>query len=361
MDYQYYVQVIAGNYLQNVMDAPVDMEVHERFRCGLEEKQFQEGFAALLTLIRKLYFDISTEPGRFGMLLKEVAEINAKNTDYTNSGTSFLRVPNLLFLLGLRSELQSDFTLLIDSGTAASDAKVLKVTGMPLLLSVFENYGFRVAGLNKTMKAGEMISVSYPDNPALTVALKAMAGALLELNKGDIRKSKNYFYMMHYGLLEGEKVKEPKLTVESIYRALDHERGEIASSLHERVADITKQKIRMGGFMRNDWSCVYTGIKNKKVLMSLQVDQEKLSVKLNLLHIGEYISLVEELPMSIQEAIRINGWDCRYCNPGCSGGILFKMGNTEYNKCRCGSFVFEDLSKADVSSCLVLLNKEVTY
>ncbi len=128
--------------------------------------------------------------------------------------------------------------------------------------------------MQKTVKKEDLITVSYIDNRALVVALKAMADALLELNKGNIRQSKNYFYMMHSGILENEKVKEPKLTVESIYHAVDSEKARIAAALHEFVAGETRQTLRMGGFMRNDWSCVYTSKKTKKVLMSFLVEQE---------------------------------------------------------------------------------------
>lgn len=361
MKKQYYVQVIAENYLKNVVDDPVSMKVHDKFLYGLDQEQFKEGFLTLLSLIRSLYSDVMHDPGSFGMLLKENVDINEKNTDYTNSNASFLRIPNLLLILGAKAELQSDMTLTIDAGILSSEAKIVKITGLPLLLSKLRDYGFDINGLNKTIKTGEILSVSYIDNRALTVVLRAMANALLEMNNGDIKKQKNYFYMMHNGILENEKVKEPKLTVASIYHALDPIRRESAAALHEMAANVTKQGVRMGGLMRNDWSCVYTGNRNKKVLMSIQVNQEKLSAKLNLHHISQFMSLVAEQPKKIQDSIRTNGWDCGYCNPSCAGGFLFEMDGKTYNKCRCGSFVFEDLTREDIVSCQELIKQEISY
>ena len=359
MEKQFYINVIAENYLKNVIDDPDSMKVHDRFLHGLDQKQFKEGFLTLLSLVRNIYSDVAHDPSSFGMLLKDNIDINAKNTDYTNSNASFLRVPNLLFVLGARAELQPDMALTVNGGVLSSSAKELKITGLPFLLSKLREYGFDIKGMENTIKKDDVISFSYGNNIALTAVLKAMADAVLELNNGDIKKQRNYFYMMHNGILEGEKVKEPKLTVKSIYHALDSLRSESAAALHESVADVTKQAVRMGGFMRNDWSCVYTNIKNKKVLMSLQVNQEKLSAKLNLQHISQYMPLVIEQPNKIQETIRSNGWDCGHCNPGCSGGFSFEMDGKAYNKCRCGSFVFEDITMEDVQSCRKLLSQEL--
>lgn len=361
MDKQYYIQVIAENYLKNVIDDPDSMTVHDKFLHGLDQKQFKEGFLTLLSFVRSLYSDIARDPAGFGMLLKDNIDHDAKNTDYTNSNASFLRIPNLLLILGARAELQPDLSLTIDGGVLSSAAKELKITGLPLLLSKLREYGFEIKGLEKNIRTDVIISVSYPDNHALTVVLKAMADALLEMNKGDIKKQKNYFYMMHNGILEGEKVKEPKLTVKSIYHALDPLKSEYASELHDSVASETKQAVRMGGFMRNDWSCVYTSIKNKKVLMSLHINQDALSVKLNLQHISQYMPLVVEQPVKITESVRLNGWDCGHCNSGCAGGFSFEMEGKAYNKCRCGSFVFEDLTMEDVISCKRLINQELLY
>ncbi|MDF2845548.1 MAG: hypothetical protein K0R00_3974 [Herbinix sp.] len=361
MDKQYYIQVIAENYLKNVVDDPVSMKVHDKFLYGLDLEQFKDGFIALLSLVRNLYSDVASDPGSFNMLLKDNVIFDAKNTDYTNSNASLLRIPHLLFILGAKAELQPDMTLRVDGGALSSTAKELKITGLPFLLNKLSEYGLEIMGAEKSIRSGEVISVSYPDNRALLVALKAMAEALLEMNKGDIRKQKNHFYMMHYGILENEKVKEPKLTVESIYHALDTVRRESASILHESIANVTKQAVRMGGFMRNDWSCVYTSNKNKKVLMSLQVNHDVLSAKLNLQNIGQYMPLVEEQPEKIRESIRSNGWDCGHCNHGCSGGFSFKMDGQAYNKCRCGAFLFPDITMEDVKSFETLLSQELLY
>lgn len=359
MNKQYYVQEIAGNYLKNIVDDPAVMKIDPVYLHGAEKEAFQQGYTALLALARSLYADIARDPASFGMLLKEYVEPDAKNTDYTNSNNSFLRVPNLLLAIGLSGECQPDISLAIDGCIFLATTKELKITNMPVLLGKLREYGFEIDGFGKTVKAGDKLHVSYPDSRHLVFALKSMADAMLQLNKGDIKKSKNYFYMLHGGLLESETVKAPKLTISSLCHALDSDRSQTAQFLHEAVAASSKAAIKMGGFMRNDWSCVYTGTKNKRVLMTLHVNQDKLSAKLNLQHIGQYIDKITDYPEAVRDTIRNSGWECGHCQSGCSGGFAFEMEAQAYNKCRCGSFLFEDVSADTSAYCKQLLTLEL--
>jgi len=357
---KYYVQTIARNYLKNILAVPTSLNIHERFLYGLDNEQFKEGFTTLVTLIEQLYSDVVSNPVDFGMSLKEANEENAKNADYTNSNASFLRIPNLLAVIGAFSTLESDKSLNIDGGILTSEAKKLKLSAVPFLLNKLKDYGFEISDFGKSLKTGEMIAISYPDNRFLLVTLKAISEAHVALNKGDIRNPKHsFFYMMHSGLLENEIVKEPKLTIENFLHTLTPEQREQAELLHEAAINISRYKIRMGGFMRNDWACTYTDIKSKKVLMTLHVNQSSFSAKLNLQYIGKYISLVNEMPDRIKDTITDTGWDCGSCNPRCAGGFAFELNGKAYNKCHCGSFMFHDINDESIEYCKQLLSKEI--
>jgi hypothetical protein len=354
----YYVQVIAGNYLKNMNVEPKTMTIHPRFLFGIDKVEFQEGFHALWQLVCRLYTEIAQEPSAFGMLLKENTVANAKNSNYTRSNASFVRVPNLLFAMGAVGTLQPDMTLVLEGEKLLSAAKGLKITALPFLLKQLSNYGFELAG---EITDGAIVSVSYPDNRFLPAALKAMADAQLRLNRGDIKKLKNYFYMLHSGLLEKETVKAPKLTFDMVLRTLDDERRKTAAVLHETISAKSKAGIRMGGFMRNDWSCVYTARKSKKVIMSLNTEQDGLSAKLNLQHIGKYINTVMTYPEHIRQVIQSSGWECGHCHDSCAGGFAFEMEGRAYNKCRCGAFLFNEITAEQLPFCQELLIKELAY
>jgi len=360
MDKKYCVQVIANNYLKNVAANAAVFNVHEKFLQGLDKDEFTKGLCSLLSLTRQLYSDISINPADFGMRLKVIEDIDATTTDYTNSNASFLRIPNLLYILGISSVLESDGALTIDCNNLLTNAKTLKITGLPILLAKLREYGFDVSDFGKAPKAGEALQVAYMDCRYLTAALKAIASALYELTKGDLRNSKNdYFYMMHPALLENEAVKEPKLTIDTLYNTLDETQRSYAAGLHKFVEDGTKHSIRKGQLMRNEWTCTYTSKKNKKVLMSLQVKQNKLSVKLNLQNIDQYITVITNMPEKIQNAIVSGGWECGGCNPRCSGGFAFEMDGKAFNKCHCGSFVFGGVADEDFPHFQELLKHEL--
>lgn len=356
---QTYVQQIARNYLNNVVDDPKDMQAHPSFLRGLDADEFREGFLALLRLVRGLYASVADDPAGFGMLLREDVEHNAKNADYTLSNASFIRVPNLLYLLGALGEAGPGHSLAVDGGRLLSAAKELKLTGLPRLLAKLREHGFEITGLGKTVKEGDALTLAYPDSRFLPAALKAMADAQLRLNGGNLKKPRQYFCMVHPGLLEREAVRAPRLAIDDACRALGPESRAVAMAMHGAVSPRCKLAVRMGGLMRNDWSAVYTGIKSKKVLLSLQVEQDRLSAKLNLQHIGDYVDRVMELPGHIRETIRASGWECGRCHEGCAGPFAFTMEGQSYSKCRCGAFVFPGVSNENVPHCLDLLRLEL--
>lgn len=92
--------------------------------------------------------------------------------------------------------------------------------------------------------------------------------------------------------------------------------------------------------------------------MSLMIVQDNLSVKLNLYHIGKYI---DKVPPFITETLKNSGWECGHCNGKCAGGFAFELDGRSYNKCRCGSFLFNNTSSDAVPYCKALLENELSY
>lgn len=356
---QYYVQVIASNYLKNVVEQPTRINVHKAFLHGLEEDEFQSGFCELLSTVRSIYSDIASDPKEFDMLLRENTVPNAKNADYIQSNASFLRVPNLLLLIGYYGELQPDMSVIIAGNKLSSGAKVLKITKLQALMNKLTDYGFEAEGISKTLQDDDVISIGFPQNRFLMPALKSMSEAMAAINNNDLRKAKDLFYMMNYRILENEKPKAPKLTVDYLYHALDEEKRRVAEIFNDFIAQYAKPAVRMGGFSRNDWSCVYTLQANKKVILSLNVEQENLSVKLNLANINRYADSLKQYPEEIREAIKTSGWDCGHCHDSCAGPFSFTYEGRAYSKCRCGSFVFDHINKDKVQYCIELLEKEI--
>ncbi|MBP7175442.1 MAG: hypothetical protein KBA53_04375 [Thermoclostridium sp.] len=356
---QYYVQDIAGNYLKNVVDTPTQLKADKYFLHGADEEELQSGYFELQSVIKSLYKDIMLSPKEFDMLMKENTVPNAKNAEYTQSHASFLRVPNLLLLLGYKGELQSDMTITIHGNTFLNGAKELKITKPQFFLKKLEDYGFETEGASKTIQAGDILKISYPQNRFMLTALTSMAESMMNILGNDLKKQKNHFYMMDYRLMESEKPKEPKLTFEHVHHALTDEQKKLAMSLNHFIVQYAKPVVRMGGLSRNDWTCAYQLNSNKRVILSLIVKQDELSVKLNLEHIRQYIDSVQQYPKEIGEAIKSGGWECGHCHSNCAGAFTFEYEGKTYNKCRCGSFEFAHLKDDTLHYYIELLEKEI--
>ena len=356
---QYYVQDIAENYLKNVVDPPVQLKVDKCYLYGADEEDLQSGYFELLSVIKSLYAGIASNPKEFDMLMKENAVPNAKNAEYTQSHASFLRIPNLLLLLGYKGELQSDMTLTINGNVFLGSAKELKITKPQFLLKKLGDYGFEIEGASKSIQAGDILSVSYPQNRFVLAALTSMAESMMNILDHDLRKAKNHFYIMDYRLLESEKPKEPKFTFDHLHHALTDEQKKFAEKFNQFIAPYAKPVIRMGGLSRNDWACAYHLHSNKRIILSLIVNQDELSVKLNLEHIHQYIDSVQQYPKAIGEAIKFGGWDCGRCHGNCAGAFVFEYEGKPYNKCRCGSFVFDHVKDDTIPYYIELLEKEM--
>lgn len=357
MPLSYYVQEIANNYLRNILGrcGPV----HPAYLRGLEPETFADGFDALTALVKALFSDIAADPSAFGIPLKEIKEDNPKNADYTNSNAGFTRIPHMLYALGLCGSLSPDYSLVCEGESLSATAKALKITGLPFLLKKLGDYGFIAEGAGKAVKPGDRIVLSYPDSPGLTAVLKSLAEAQLAINRGRLNGSKNYFYMLHGGLLANEIPKAPKLTIDDLTRTLDDTQHSVVTAIHAFAAPEAKAAVRMGGFMRNDWSCVYTANKSKRVLLSFHTEQTRLSVKLNLQHIGLFVDKLKNFPAPVLDSLTNSGWECGGCHGSCAGGFAFTYDGRAYNKCRCGSFTFESVSPEILPYCIELLKLEL--
>jgi hypothetical protein len=235
----------------------------------------------------------------------------------------------------------------------------LKITKSQFLLKKLEDYGFETEGASKTIQPGDILSVSYPQNRFVMAALKSMAESMMNILGHDTKKAKNHFYIMDYRLLESEKPKEPKFTFAHMRHALTDEQKKLAERFDRFITQHARPAVRMGGFSRNDWACAYQLLSNKRVILTLIVNQDEFSVKLNLEHLHQYIDNVQRYPREIGEAIKSGGWDCRRCHGNCAGGFAFEYEGKPYNKCRCGSFVFDHLKDDMVQYYLELLDKEI--
>lgn len=356
---EYYVQDIAANYRKNLHEEPGEYKVHASNLYGVDEAEMKSGYGALLELFAQLYADIEGDPAAFSMLLRESLVPDAKNSDYTLSNQSLIRVPNLLFVFGVYGELEAAGSLSIRGDLFHEAIKNLKITKAPALMAQLAAYGLLFEGASKTPGQEGPITLACPDNQFLPAALKATSTAMLAINKGNPKRGKDLFYSLHSGLLTCAPGKAPTLTLEDMCRTISPERGEIARHLDQTVAPYAKRKVTLSGIMRNDWGCVYTLAATGRVLLTLNVNQDVLHVKMNLARLGAYTGLLDECAPPLRASM-LSTWDCGGCNPSCAGGFQFTYQGKAYNKCRGGAFQVPGITADQVEDCIRFLYQEAT-
>ena len=344
---KYFVQEIARNYLRNLPDGTEEFNVHQKHLHGLSEEEFKDGYSALILFMRGLYADIIKDPASFDMPLIDAAT-GDYGVDYSKSHSGFVRIPRLLLAIGLVGTLNMDMTLSINGGEFLKVTKKLLVTAVGTLLQHLADYGFEITGRPNKMNE---ITIGYPDCRVLPAVLSSFAKAHTAATTGMWYKDIEHFYMMTPQLVESETPKI-KFGIEYLYRCLNDENREIAKTLHDFVVGKNhKTKTLFSGFMRNIWTCSYTGIKTKRTVMSLKTQQDRLRVKLNLENIHEYMDVIMQMPKYIRENIRSNGDPCNrshQCFAKCAGGFAFEMDGVAYKTCRVSAFWFNNLAAQDV-------------
>ena len=111
------------------------------------------------------------------------------------------------------------------------------------------------------------------------------------------------------------------------------------------------------------YKCVFSKVKPRRVVFTLDVFTDKFRVKANLYGIDSYLNDCS-LTVNVLAQLQNNAWNCHRhegntCNGKCRGGIpLTTNGETEY-KCIGGAFVFKDLSSDEWQQIIRFIEREL--
>lgn len=108
------------------------------------------------------------------------------------------------------------------------------------------------------------------------------------------------------------------------------------------------------------WKCVYSKRKPKRVLFTIECDEDKWSIKANLFHIDQYKESVESCSDNIKNAIK-SAYDCRMCSSRCKGGAQFTIDNQQFVKCIGCCFYFRNLPDEEWDCIRSLIEMESNY
>ena len=317
--------------------------VHKNYLDGLENEDFISGLNTLSQIFHSLYTGMISEPKIYAM----------KNQDDVKG---FVKNMNFLLLLAQRGTMNGD-SIEIDRFAFALSLSKAKITKPERYFEVLESVGFVSTGLCKKTETGEDICVEFPDNKYALIALKAMADAIGMFSETNPTRGNNYFHLLDGRILENHPASAPKDTMEYILTKLKSDNRDVTAMFYEYMKPLAKCNIK--GDIGWYWTPTFTLKSTKKVIMSLKLTVESHDIKLNLMNIGQYTDLLEDLPPHMINEMTNGGWECGACNPKCKNAYVFDLDGISYKKCRCGSFLFKEPNKEDSKLLLGLLKKEI--
>jgi len=123
---------------------------------------------------------------------------------------------------------------------------------------------------------------------------------------------------------------------------VDPQYQEFARKMHEYLLQ-NDCKLKMTS-AKNGYVVSYQHGKKKRVLMNFVFRKSGLVARIYADHIGQYIEVLESVPVSMKKTVEKAPKCKRFeeptnCNPKCSG-YVFKLGDTQHEKCRYNCFLF---------------------
>ena len=321
------------------------MLVHKNYLYRLAQEEFASGMDTLNNVFKAMYIGMTENPHSYAMKAGDDAK-------------GFMRNMNFLFQLVRNGSLEEG-TIKVNGRVLAPALKEAKVTKPESVFRIYEPLGFKFTGLENKIEKSE-ISVEFPDDGKLLVALKAMAEAISMFSKSKPHHLINvYFETLDERVLKDYPAAEPKTTMEYIVSKLKGESREVVEAFYKFIEPFAKCSV--SGSALWYWTPTFTLKSLKRVILSFKLDLENHDVKLNLANLGKYVYLIDGFPAKLKKEITNNGWECAGadCNPKCAGGFAFELDGKAYKKCRCGSFVFHSPDKGESELLLGLLKKEL--
>ena len=135
---------------------------------------------------------------------------------------------------------------------------------------------------------------------------------------------------------------------------------EIASSFVELGKAVECNSAIRYAKAHKKWKCVWSKRKPKRVLYTIECDEENWSIKANLFHIDQYKEIVESCSDQVLYRIR-TGYDCKQCSSRCKGGTEFELHGISYTKCIGCCFYFKGMASIEWADVMKLLEYESKY
>lgn len=184
---------------KELISYPEEFPVHDTYKKICTYEELKDGFEKLYEIFQQCYEDILTDPAKMLLEVYDMDEYGYSSKEARLSRTESYKYAKVFYVLGYTGELKQNGELYISVNKLKEQCKALKITNLDAYINILCHYGIVVNGLiNRKMKSGTDITVSFPDNKNVIITLYIMA-----------MKTKNTnmfhdFCRMNYRLFEDE-------------------------------------------------------------------------------------------------------------------------------------------------------------
>jgi len=162
-------------------------------------------------------------------------------------------------------------------------------------------------------------------------------------------------YILHEN--NSKKHKVLKNNINDVISVISSENTHIASKFISLAGKLNLKSIIRYAVGHKTWKCIFSMTKIKRVLFTLECNENRFIVKANLFHIDNYLDKTNDITPTIISKLNI-AYNCNECNPICRKGASLTLDGKTKRKCITSAFTFENLKADEWQTVIKMVEEE---
>lgn len=184
---------------KELISYPNEFPIHDVYKTICTHEELKGGFKGLHEIFAHYYNDILSDPAGMLLPIYDMNEYGYFSKEARTSREESYKYAKVFYVLGYSGELKHNGELCIQADKLKEQCKALKITNIGAFLNKLGSYGIVAEGLaNGKIKSNTSITVSYPDNKNVIIALYILAV------KSNNTNSFKDFCRLNYKLFESD-------------------------------------------------------------------------------------------------------------------------------------------------------------
>ncbi len=161
---------------KELMSYPNEFTIHDVYKTICTHEELKRGFEELYEILMHCYEDILNDPASMLLPIYDMNEYGYFSKEARASREESYKYAKIFYVLGYSGELNQNGKLCIQVDKLKEQCKALKITNINAFLNILSNYGIVAEGLiNGKIKSNTNITISFPDNKNVIIALYILA------------------------------------------------------------------------------------------------------------------------------------------------------------------------------------------